>query len=306
MRKRPLLIASPVSTDSPVLRSKKNAVRAFEQALRSILRQDDEIEQCDIPDDSYGPQTVHQGVETSPDNYFILSCTDRDKPDVKCHVIESLDGVVGMLSSDPVFSSSETEYVALDAEGVPDDLLLLQIATPSIIYILDCHVMVPQNVCDILREPLWESDRLVKLFHDLRNDAQALNWHGSVSSLRGVVDTQLVAHFLWNNRQDDVLSFQPWIGLNGLLERLALPTHPSKHLIQELDHMDQGCNFWTRRPIPKEYLEYAAFDVHLLLQTVSPLEDLLASQRSSLDHFIDPSLERAADAISKFRWQQSL
>lgn len=200
----------------------------------------------------------------------------------------------------------------MDCEGVPDNLHLLQMATASGIYVIDCHVLGAEEVCQALREPLLESDRIIKLFHDIRCDAQAMDRHGFVSDLKGVVDTQLVVHSIWQDddpfeeSSNSGVGFSGHhsyillasIGFNGMLERLDLPTHPLKHLIRELDGMDY--DLWTRRPIPSNFLEYAALDVHLLYHAIAPLQHRLSPIRR-LEHWVPESLDRAREAVTIYR-----
>ena len=67
--------------------------------------------------------------------------------------------------------------MALDCEGVPEELLLLQLATPQRTYIFDCLQLGAKMVCAALA-PVLECPTIVKLAHDVHCDAIALSRHG--------------------------------------------------------------------------------------------------------------------------------
>jgi hypothetical protein len=165
-----------------------------------------------------------------------------------CFFIDNYDLLNLTYSSDPYLSpigrqdKESPTFVALDCEGVPDALELIQVATPSTIYIFDCQSLGVQKVCQTL-QPLLTSENCVKLIHDLHQDAVALATHGGVASLNGVLDTQLLGEYLWGELH---------IGFNSLLSKLNLQTHPSKAFVHA--KMKSGVNLWKERPIPWNYL----------------------------------------------------
>jgi hypothetical protein len=70
--------------------------------------------------------------------------------------------------------STECEVVAVDCEGVPDDLFLIQVGTRTETFVFDCVKLGAKKVCDFLKE-LFVDGRVLKLFHDIHNDAAALS-----------------------------------------------------------------------------------------------------------------------------------
>eukprot|EP00977_Amphora_coffeiformis_P007217 scaffold1569_cov171-Amphora_coffeaeformis.AAC.3 len=205
---------------------------------------------------------------------------------VSCSFIQDSAALNEVMQTDPVFSDTYTEstFVALDAEGVPDNLHLLQLATQEQVYVIDCLKIGPKYVLKALK-PFLRSDRTIKVLHDLKCDAQAFYRHGDVPSLDGVLDTQLVAEHLWEDGGK--------IGLNVLLERLDLPKHPSKDLAKSFK--DGGNKFWSHRPVPIERLEYAACDVTCLFNAIETIREKLGGQK--LDDLIALSKDRADEAI---------
>jgi stage III sporulation protein SpoIIIAA len=159
-------------------------------------------------------------------------------------------------------TGSDRCFVAVDCEGVPDSLELVQIATPSKVYIFDCKTIGEAKVCHALA-PLFSSESHIKLMHDLHKDAAALETYGHIT-LRGVLDTQLVAEHVWG---------EMFLGFNGLLRKLELPVHPSKEFVHS--RMRGGEDIWHKRPIPRNHLEYAAMDASLLLAAAPAISEIL-------------------------------
>ena len=182
----------------------------------------------------------------------------------------------GQMKDGPVF-------IAVDCEGVPQALELIQVSLPNNKVILfDCRAIGAEKVCQTLR-PLLESSHHVKLMHDLHKDALALAAHGQVS-LRGVLDTQLVAEYLWGD---------PFVGLNNLLEKLELKLHPSKDFVHS--RMRSGVDVFGGRPIPASALEYAAMDASMLHAAAGPIKDRLTENEVKL--LITVSEQRAVGAV---------
>jgi hypothetical protein len=265
-----------VKSQSSPKGSQQDAVQAFVKALKRLNNDaGGGLDSFEVP--------CSKRVEQEGDllrlttNEPIKQCT----PHVEYQFIDTEEALEYMIQQDPVFSSSDLEYVAMDCEGVPDKLDLLQLGTATGVYLIDCDTIGARHVCQTLSEPLLQSNRVIKLLHDLRCDAQAIDRHGWVPDLSGVIDTQLVAESIWHQEPAS-------IGLNGLLERLGLPMHPMKHLIRDIE----GEDFWAQRPIPSEYLEYAALDVQLLYRSIEPLRTHL-NPRQQLDEWIPESIARA-------------
>jgi len=206
----------------------------------------------------------------------------------KCHLIDDLESLHATFLVDPCTrllgkGHHSKSYFALDCEGVPDALELIQLATPSGVYIFDCKLLDVELVCRTL-EPILTTNAHVKLMHDLHKDAVALGQFGTVS-LGGVLDTQLVAEHLWGELH---------LGFNSLLSKLELKLHPSKDFVHA--KMRSGVDLWSERPIPRSYLEYAAMDVSFLREaTPSIIEVLSDGEREAL---IEASTLRARYAAT--------
>ncbi|VEU43980.1 unnamed protein product [Pseudo-nitzschia multistriata] len=182
---------------------------------------------------------------------------------------------------DRLFADIEC-VVSVDCEGVPESLELLQIATGSSVYIFDCHQIGAEQVCQGLKS-LLENETPVKLIHDLRNDAIALEAFGGIK-LSGALDTQLLAELFCGS---------PFEGFNAFLSRLDLPKHPSKDFVH--GRMNSGINLWDKRPIAQTSLEYAAMDVAFLQNAAERIQEILAPNH--LDKLIHASSIRAQNAI---------
>ena len=152
--------------------------------------------------------------------------------------------------------------VAIDCEGVPEHLHLIQIATNHATFVFDAFKLGPRNVCEALR-PLLVNPRVTKLFHDLHKDAWAIATLGGVQPLVGTLDTQLAVESLTGN----LLT-----GFNRMLEEFGHQRHPLKH---SMKNRMNNTSLFTQRPLSTDILKYAALDASLLLQVSASLLDSL-------------------------------
>ena len=155
--------------------------------------------------------------------------------------------------------------LAIDAEGVPATIALLQVATPTHVYLLDGVKLGAGRIADALRDVLSDVDPPTKLFQDLHQDALALSSHG-VDELRNVIDTQLAA---------EMISGEPRLGFNDVLEVFGRQPHPEKQAAKK--RMKTDASMWLRRPLRPLDVKYAALDVTLLLDAMPELEARLAA-----------------------------
>ncbi|KAL7576471.1 hypothetical protein ACA910_017979 [Epithemia clementina (nom. ined.)] len=204
--------------------------------------------------------------------------------ETSCLFVDTLEGLREAIRSDPVFLAGQTgpRFVALDCEGVPASLELVQIGYSSKIYVFDGQKIGPQKLCEALR-PLLTSLHITKVIHDLHKDAVALSQHGNLE-LANVLDSQLLMELHFG-------SFNA--GFNKLLESLDVPLHPSKGFMQ--GKMGSTPNYWTKRPFAASDLEYAAMDAYCLTRAINKLGELAYADLSSLKN---ASLERAKNAVS--------
>ena len=75
-----------------------------------------------------------------------------------------------LLASDATLRGDTEGVVAVDCEGVPDTLCLLQLATQERVLVLDGIKLGQETMCQLLT-PLLTSKKTVKLLHDLHKDA---------------------------------------------------------------------------------------------------------------------------------------
>ena len=244
---------------------------------------------------SGGPPTANHHPRDWRSTKFFLN------KNMECHLVTDHSTLQRVVKEDPTLQGNtmgDRQFVALDCEGVgPKDLCLLQVATKKSVYIFDSKTLRPRTVCKELT-PLLTSNTTIKLIHDLGEDARAIQRHGKVL-LAGALDTQLASKHIWKDAQQ--------IGFNGLLERLNLPTHPSKDLGNRKkmgwrDTINCVPRWWMERPIPHQYLEYAAWDVNLLHVALFPLLDILST--AEIDLLIDQSNQKAAMHSEKVLQEQ--
>jgi hypothetical protein len=166
--------------------------------------------------------------------------------------------------------------VAVDCEGVPESLHLIQLAFTSneragCVIVLDGVKLGELEMCQLLA-PLFSSELALKMFHDLHMDAAALATIGGIR-LANCIDAQLVMELLHGTL---------CMGFNGMLQKLGHFAHPSKFAVKQQMKASNGSIF-SRRPLPRELVEYAAIDAALLLSVKDSLLGALeAAQRENI------------------------
>jgi ribonuclease D len=144
----------------------------------------------------------------------------------------------------------ETE-LAVDTEAASfhrfiDRIYLIQVSTRH-----DTAIIDPLTVGDAAAFSALLADPVIEVvFHDADYDLRILDRDYGVRARR-LFDTRIAAHLLG----------EPAVGLAALLEKFL-----GVHLDKKYQRAD-----WSRRPLPREMLEYAALDTHHLL----PLRDRL-------------------------------
>lgn len=181
-------------------------------------------------------------------------------------------------------SSERDPVVALDVEGVnlgpKGPMTLLQLATQDEqVYIFD--VFSNPNLIDEggLKEIL-ESEHILKVAHDCRNDSAAL-YHQHSVLLRKVFDTQAAHAVLQQQDSGKPVYKVKAVSLNTLCGFHGAPTNPKKEQMKNLYRKDQ--KFWSRRPLTEDMIFHAAFDVYCLVPTVfNSLKKQLLPQSAKL------------------------
>ncbi|XP_041971580.1 egalitarian protein homolog [Aricia agestis] len=171
---------------------------------------------------------------------------------------------------DSIMSSKRTTkpIVSFDCEGInlglKGVLTLCQIATMNgEVYILDI-MACPGMITEGKIKELLESESVVKIIHDCRNDSVNL-YNQFEITLKNVFDTQ-AAHAVLQLQQQGVPVYKVKnLSLNALCELYNAPMNPMKEQLKNVYRRDQ--RYWQRRPLTKDMIIYAASDV---LSLVNP------------------------------------
>uniref|UniRef100_A0A0A9Z4E8 Exonuclease 3'-5' domain-containing protein 1 n=1 Tax=Lygus hesperus TaxID=30085 RepID=A0A0A9Z4E8_LYGHE len=161
------------------------------------------------------------------------------------------------------------EAISFDCEGinlgVKGQLTLFQIGlTNGLAYIFDL-VTCPNLVVGGGLQKLLESDKVVKVIHDCRNDSVNLyNQYGI--TLRNVFDTQAAHAVVQLQLTGKPVYKVKNVSLNALCELYGAPINPQKEALKALYRRDQ--RYWARRPLTRDMLLYAAADVLSLVPQV--------------------------------------
>ena len=172
-----------------------------------------------------------------------------------------------------------SSYVGLDCEGVnlgaSGQITLVQLAyMPS----SEPNAIVPK-IClfDVLLNPdflknclkqLLESEKVIKVIHDVRNDSSCLHSQYGIT-INNIFDTQ-VAHSIIQQQNTGRPAYKAkYVSLNNLCELYAGPnlqSNPKKEQMKKVYRKDQ--KYWSHRPLTEEMIFYAAFDVYALVPEV--------------------------------------
>jgi stage III sporulation protein SpoIIIAA len=228
-------------------------------------------------------------VDTLPSPNFRPNGGNSAKESGKVLVIliDSIDLLDSLKALPPFRRNEETglcDMVAIDCEGVPDNIFIVQVGTDNATYIFDCVKLGARLVCEALAQMLMDAD-LTKLFHDLHKDASALSEIGGVAPLRGTMDTQLAM---------EALTGELHVGFDSMLEQLGQQPHPSKRSFKK--QMENG-DLFAKRPLPPDALKHAADDVSLLIKARESLCSALGDKWDSV--------QRASDSRALLALQNS-
>ncbi|XP_032788156.2 egalitarian protein homolog [Daphnia magna] len=166
------------------------------------------------------------------------------------------------------------KVVSLDLEGVNvgggnGEVTLAVIGLPSgLIYIFDL-ITCPAIMSHGMLASLIMSKEVVKVCHDCKNDSAALNLGWNVK-LENVFDTQAAHAVIQLQETGRAVHKVKTTSLNAMCENYDLPTNPFKELVKTIYKRDQ--RFWARRPLTRDMILYAAYDV---MPLVPHLYDLL-------------------------------
>jgi len=159
--------------------------------------------------------------------------------------------------------------IGLDGEGVnlgpKGKLTLVQVSTMN----------GGVNLFDVQTNPallsqgglnkLLESETIVKVVHDCRNDSAAL-YHQHDITIKNVFDTQAAHAVLQLQETGKPVYKVKNVSLNALCELYNAPLNPMKDQVKNIYRRDQ--KFWARRPLSRDMICYAAADVLALVPTI--------------------------------------
>lgn len=177
---------------------------------------------------------------------------DRMHPDTQIEYIEDAASLAAL-----AVRIASCSWIALDTEFLRErtyrpELCLLQIAAGD--DTLACVDPLAMDNIDSLLEVIYDP-KIIKVLHAAGQDLEIFYWlRGSVP--QNLFDTQIAA---------PLLGFQEQIGYANLVKEVL-----GKELSKSHSRAD-----WTRRPLPKDQLEYAADDVIYLSQMYPVMRDKL-------------------------------
>merc|ERR1719382_1874260 len=159
--------------------------------------------------------------------------------------------------------------VGFDGEGVnlgpKGQLTLVQISTVGgqviIFDVQTCPALIGQGGL----KQLLESEHIIKVVHDCRNDSAALFFQCNVQ-VRNVFDTQAAHAVLQLQETGKPVYKVKNVSLNALCELYNAPVNPMKEQVKNIYRRDQ--KFWARRPLTRDMICYAAADVLALVPTI--------------------------------------
>lgn len=202
----------------------------------------------------------------------------------------------------------ETE-VAIDIEGVDlsraGEVCLIQMCGSSnpIVYLFDIHVLRESAFGEGGLKSLLESDKVTKVFFDVRGDNDALH-HLHGVQVCSAYDIQVLWHVRFQNPGDIYLQ-----GLKKVLTHFLVQSKVAPKDISAMDHVkergqklfspDLGGSYavWKERPLQPIMLEYAAVDVKFLLDMKSLWAPNDKDTSEALDDFVK---QVSADRLKKF------
>jgi stage III sporulation protein SpoIIIAA len=165
----------------------------------------------------------------------------------------------------------ESKMVTLDCEGVNlgkqgGRLCLVQVASVAGVFLFD--VLKCPGLFGAGLRALLEDTAVVKMVHDCKMDVLALHKMGVAVS--AVFDSQIAYSIL-----ESVPSRN--FSLADVVFKLIGKRHPQKASAPHLSDME----FWSKRPLPRSALEYAAADVQLLLEVAESVRFKQMGAKSS-------------------------
>lgn len=194
---------------------------------------------------------------------------------------------------DAVKVLSRESVIAMDSEGVnlskDGPLTLLQIGTLSgSVYLFDVMLSEDKQDSAFFKETgldqILTSDDIVKVIQSCSHDSAAL-FHQFGIKLRQVFDTQ-VAHLVIEEHKGRLLPSQK--KLAEICERYSkhATVYEAKEELKSKWSKKVG-NFWARRPMTEEMIQYASSDVTALIPEVYENQKKYLEKYNLLERFYD-------------------
>ncbi|KAL2720845.1 egalitarian protein [Vespula squamosa] len=164
---------------------------------------------------------------------------------------------------------ADNNVISFDCEGinlgVKGQLTLIQIGTMTgQAYVFDlftCPTLVQAGGL----QKLLESDKVIKVIHDCKNDSVNLYNQFNIT-LNNVFDTQTAHAVIQFQETGKPVYKVKNVNLNILCDHYGAPCNPLKEQLKNIYRKDQ--RYWSRRPMTRDMLIYASSDVLSLVPRV--------------------------------------
>ncbi|CAD7077261.1 unnamed protein product [Hermetia illucens] len=204
-------------------------------------------------------------VHSSSINYFVGD-TWKIKIFQNTRVISTIKESAFVTEAILKFAQNDQVVISLDCEGInlgiKGQMTLIEIGTTRgeafIFDILTC----PELITDGGLKALLESENVIKVIHDCRNDSVNLYTQFGIL-LRNVFDTQAAHAVLQFQESGKQVYKAKYVSLNSLCEIYNAPMNPMKDQLKNIYRRDQ--KYWAKRPLTRDMLLYAAGDVLVLI-----------------------------------------
>jgi exonuclease 3'-5' domain-containing protein 1 len=161
----------------------------------------------------------------------------------------------------------QSHLIAVDCEGLNmsrnGELCMVQVATAEQVYLFDV-ISLGEKLFSKGLKRILERTIPTKVFYDCRKDSDIL-YHQFGVKLKGVLDAALTEVFhRWTNGMG-VPRFLK--GYKRSVETYLMITDPRFYQLKDqisTQMTEEGSSLWQERPLSKDALEYAAYDVKYL------------------------------------------
>jgi len=170
---------------------------------------------------------------------------------------------VAKISDEIMSEENSSPVLGVDCEGISlsksGPLCLIQISFKNVAYIFD---LLAVNAIEHGLSKVFMSKKIIKVFHDCCEDSSALYNQFNLQCER-IFDTQVAHRILCEIQKNLKQSYGNInISLNKLLAQYVNSIHESKEAMHQ--KMKEDPEFWHKRPLTQDMLDYAAKDVIFL------------------------------------------